>query len=155
MGSAVCHSHAILCESLRLFIGYDQVDVSNLAGVEQIVRRIVQDERAVRKNPKHPDYSGLEFVLNQTVELANGGGRGRGLIPLPPPREAMTSSRSTGLSDDDCRPLRRGLGHRELVGFSHCRSLSSCQFAQIAFCPGIVNRDWFASRRNSCFFERV
>ena len=69
-GSAVCHSHAILCESLRLFISYDQVDVSNLAGVEQIVRRIVQDERAVRKNPKHPDYSGLEFVLNQTTDVS-------------------------------------------------------------------------------------
>ena len=53
--SAVCHSHAILCESLRLFISYDQVDVSNLAGVEQIVRRIIQDERAVRKNSKYPD----------------------------------------------------------------------------------------------------
>ena len=47
-GSAVCHSHAILCESLWLFTSYDQVDVSNLALVEQIVRRIIQDERAVR-----------------------------------------------------------------------------------------------------------
>ena len=68
--SAVCHSHALLCESLRLFISYDQVDVSNLAGVEQIVRRIIQDEGAVRENPKHPDYSGLEFVLNQTTDVS-------------------------------------------------------------------------------------
>ena len=68
-GSAVCHSHAILCKSLRLFFCYDQVDVSDLAGVEQIVRRIIQDKRAVRKNPKHPDYSGQEFVLNQTTDV--------------------------------------------------------------------------------------
>ena len=53
-----------------MFICYDQVDVRNLAGVEQIVRRIIQDERAVRKNPKHPDYSGLEFVLNQTTDVS-------------------------------------------------------------------------------------
>ena len=68
--SAVCHSHAILCEFLQLFISYDQVDVSNLAGVEQIVRRIIQDERAVPKNPKHPDYSGLEYVLNRTTDVS-------------------------------------------------------------------------------------
>ena len=53
-----------------MFISYDQVDVSNLAGVEQIVRRIIQDERAVRMNPKHPDFSGLEFVLNQTTAVS-------------------------------------------------------------------------------------
>ena len=29
-----------------------------------------QDERAVRKNPKHPDYSGLEFVLNHTTDVS-------------------------------------------------------------------------------------
>ena len=67
---AICHSHAILCESLQLLICYDQVDVSNLAKAEQIVRRIIQDGRAIRKNPKHPDYSGLEFVLNQTTDLS-------------------------------------------------------------------------------------
>ena len=41
---------------------------------------------------------------------------------------------SKGLPDDASRPLRRGLGHRE-HGLSHCRSQSSCQFAQIAFLP--------------------
>ena len=39
-GSAVCHSHAILYESLRLFIGYDQVDVSSLAGMGVLFGRI-------------------------------------------------------------------------------------------------------------------
>ena len=33
-------------------------------------RRIIQDERAVRKNPKHPDYSGLEFVLKHTTDVS-------------------------------------------------------------------------------------
>ena len=70
--SAVCHSHAILCDSLRLFTSYDQVDVSNLAGVEQIVRRTIHDERAVQKNPKHPDHSGLEFVFIQTTDVLGG-----------------------------------------------------------------------------------
>ena len=69
-GGAICHSRAILCESLLLFISYDQVDVRNLAGVEHIVRRIIQDERVVRKNPKHGEYSGLEFVLNQTSDVS-------------------------------------------------------------------------------------
>ena len=46
------------------------MDVSNLAGVQQIVQRIIQDERAVRKNPKHPDCSGQEFILNQSTDVS-------------------------------------------------------------------------------------
>ena len=184
--SAVCHSHAILCESLRLFISHDQVDVTNLAGVEQIVRRNIQDERAVRKNPKHPDCYGLEFVLNQASDMSgaasttvvnrwyaqtqrdesvvlknarqhreevadeakrqNGGGEGS---VIPPPRRNNDVVKVEGVA-------RRRLSSpstRSLA--SDCRSRSSCQFAQIAFCPGIFNRDWFASRRSSGFFERV
>ena len=50
---------------LQRFIGHDQVDVSNLAGLKQIFLHIIQVEHDVWKNPKHRGYSSLEFVLNQ------------------------------------------------------------------------------------------
>ena len=100
-GSAVCHSHATLCESLRLFISYDQADVSNLAGVEQIVRRIIQDERAVRKNPKHPDYSGLEFVLNQTTDVSGAAST------------AVFNRWNAQTQRDDAAVLKNARQHRE------------------------------------------
>ena len=43
--------------------------MSNLARVKQIVHHIIQVEHAVWKNPKHRDYSSLEFVLNQTTAM--------------------------------------------------------------------------------------
>eukprot|EP00974_Lingulodinium_polyedra_P002008 188819-Lingulodinium_polyedra.AAC.1 len=43
---------------------------------EQIARRIVQDELAVQRNPRHPDYGGLE--------AASGGPAGdRGKASTP------------------------------------------------------------------------
>ncbi|CAK0894775.1 unnamed protein product [Prorocentrum cordatum] len=51
------------CESVRLAIQTDQLDVTNLLSFELIMRRICQDETAVARNPRHPDYGGLEILL--------------------------------------------------------------------------------------------
>ncbi|CAK0809711.1 unnamed protein product, partial [Prorocentrum cordatum] len=61
--SAVAHIHYVLCESVRLAIQTDQLDVTNLLSFELIMRRICQDETAVARNPRHPDYGGLEILL--------------------------------------------------------------------------------------------
>ncbi|CAK0811092.1 unnamed protein product [Prorocentrum cordatum] len=61
--SAVAHIHCVLCESVRLAIQTDQLDVTNLLSFELIMRRICQDETAVARNPRHPDYGGLEILL--------------------------------------------------------------------------------------------
>ncbi|CAK0855523.1 unnamed protein product [Prorocentrum cordatum] len=61
--SAVAHIHYVLCESVRLAIQTDQLDVTNLLSFELIMRRICQDETAVARNPRHPDDGGLEMLL--------------------------------------------------------------------------------------------
>ncbi|CAK0797517.1 unnamed protein product [Prorocentrum cordatum] len=61
--SAVAHIHYVLCESVRLAIQTDQLDVTSLLSFELIMRRICQDETAVARNPRHPDYGGLEILL--------------------------------------------------------------------------------------------
>ncbi|CAK0808623.1 unnamed protein product [Prorocentrum cordatum] len=62
--SAVAHIHYVLCEAARLAMQTDQLDVTNLSSFELIMRRICQDETAVARNPRHPDYGGLEIVLH-------------------------------------------------------------------------------------------
>ncbi|CAK0791995.1 unnamed protein product, partial [Prorocentrum cordatum] len=61
--SAVAHVHYVLCESVRLAIRTDQLGVTNLPSSELIMRRICQDETAVARNPRHPDYGGLKILL--------------------------------------------------------------------------------------------
>lgn len=61
-GSAVCHDHRHLMECLRLGACVDQLDIMNLALGENIVRRIIQIETAVERNPRHPDFTGLGVV---------------------------------------------------------------------------------------------
>ncbi|CAK0855124.1 unnamed protein product, partial [Prorocentrum cordatum] len=62
--SAVAHIHYVLCEAVRLTIQTDQLDVTHLVSCELIMRRICQDETAVSRNPRHPDYGGLDIVLH-------------------------------------------------------------------------------------------
>ena len=55
-------------------ISDDMLDVGNLASFEQISRRLVQLELAVEKNPKHPDFSGLNILVDTNV---SAGGMAR------------------------------------------------------------------------------
>ncbi|CAK0811644.1 unnamed protein product [Prorocentrum cordatum] len=54
---------------LRMLQAYDQTNMVSLAAVELICRRIVVCQKAVRRNPKAPDFTGLErFVLSNFDE---------------------------------------------------------------------------------------
>jgi hypothetical protein len=66
----VAHVHFILVEAVRLAIEVDQIDISNCQSFETIVRRIIVDETAVARNPKAPDYSGLDLVFSGQVTEA-------------------------------------------------------------------------------------
>ncbi|CAK0801165.1 unnamed protein product, partial [Prorocentrum cordatum] len=66
-GTAVAHIHFVMCEIVGLAIQVDQLDVSNLMSFELAMRRICQDETAVSRNPRHPDYGGLDIVLHAPV----------------------------------------------------------------------------------------
>ena len=49
---------------MRLLVEVDQVNVPNLAGVENLCRRQVQVEIAVERNPTHPDFLGLSEIMS-------------------------------------------------------------------------------------------
>ena len=66
--SAAAREHAMLTELLRLQVSYDQLDVSNCASSEQLVRYLLALEVAVRRNPKNPDYEGLERMQSRPVD---------------------------------------------------------------------------------------
>eukprot|EP00435_Cladocopium_sp_Y103_P025170 s756_g6.t1 len=65
-GAAV-FEHRTLCDCLKSFIQVDQIDVSSLLGAEYMVRRLIQIETAVTRNPQAPDYSGLDVIMESGI----------------------------------------------------------------------------------------
>ena len=53
---------------MRLFATYDQLDITVLAGAELLVRDLVRGESAARRNPKNPDYTGLDLMMESMVD---------------------------------------------------------------------------------------
>ena len=68
--SAVSHVHCNVCEVLRLLHYYDQIDVSATAGGEMPTRWLIQSEISVERNPRHPDYSGIDIVISAPTTRA-------------------------------------------------------------------------------------
>ena len=60
--------HRLICMALRLFGQYDQYECSASAGVEALVRRLLQIEAATRRNPRQPDFEGLDIVLDSASD---------------------------------------------------------------------------------------
>ena len=129
---SVAATQGFLKSILQRFICYDQVDVSNLAWVKQIVHHVIQDEHDVWNNRKHRGCSSLEFVLNQIIAMPETATATvfrlvyghAAIVPVNAWQHcveysllgaAMTFG-SKELPDGDCRPLRRGAGHREHGG---------------------------------------
>ena len=73
-GCAQAHEHRQLCECFRMSVHDDGLDIQNISSFEQLVRRIVQIEMAVDKNPKHPDFTGLGILVDGTT-TAGGAAR--------------------------------------------------------------------------------
>ena len=69
---AVAREVRLAFDYLRHFQAYDQLDLPNLAGIECICRRIIVCQRAVRKNPKAPDFGGLEQFLQSSFDESGG-----------------------------------------------------------------------------------
>ena len=67
-GSSLCHEHEVLCEAFRFGHEVDQMNASNLASFELLMRRMIQIEMAVARNSKAPDFSGLSVVLSAVVD---------------------------------------------------------------------------------------
>ncbi|CAE8613278.1 unnamed protein product, partial [Polarella glacialis] len=70
--TACCHELKNLFEMVRLGISYDQIDVGNLASFELIVRRILEIQTAIRRNPQHPIFDGLDQSALGSVDEVGG-----------------------------------------------------------------------------------
>ena len=75
--SAAAHEYKNLLGILRLALSYDQVDCSNLASIEQVVRRMLEIQVAVRRNPKHPVFDTFDYNTRGVVDEV-GGARASG-----------------------------------------------------------------------------
>ena len=57
---------------LALQAGVDYLNVLNLASAEQMCRRLLMIERAVKRNPRAPDFEGLEAFLANGYDSRGG-----------------------------------------------------------------------------------
>lgn len=68
--SSVCRVHKSVCDALHHFQSFDQLNRWGSAGIEQLVRQLHVWETATRRNPKAPDFEGLDVVLAPVVDEA-------------------------------------------------------------------------------------
>ena len=69
--SMLCAEHFWLLTMLWMMATRDRLDLHASTGAEHCARRLLQIQRAVRRNPKSPDFSGLEAY---TLHLSDPGG---------------------------------------------------------------------------------
>ena len=62
----------MICQALALGLGYDTLDGSNCACLELMARRALMIERAVKVNPKAPNFQGLQKMIEHSLD--EGGG---------------------------------------------------------------------------------
>jgi hypothetical protein len=64
----LAREHRLICRVLRMLHQYDQCDITNLAAAELLVRRMLQLEAATRRNPRAPDFEGLDVILDSAID---------------------------------------------------------------------------------------
>ena len=69
-GTSVAHRR--VAEAMMLFTEFDQLDITQIAGVEYLLRWWHQMEVAVRRSPSCPDYSGLDNMMPSQLD-GHGG----------------------------------------------------------------------------------
>ena len=70
--SNAAHELKNLFAILRHQIEYDQVEVTNLVAAELVARRVVQIQKAIRRSPKHPDFTGLDQLMASQLDETGG-----------------------------------------------------------------------------------
>ena len=59
---APARAHKTFCEILRHLLFVNQLDGGQILGAELLVRELIKVETAVGRNPKVPDWEGLDFI---------------------------------------------------------------------------------------------
>ena len=66
--SAVCRAHRDWANLVHDMLCRDELNLSALVCGETAVRKLCQIEMAVRRNPKQPDFEGLELYTSQVLD---------------------------------------------------------------------------------------
>ena len=66
--SAAAHTHRALVSVLVHMVTFDQLNVPALASAESVSRHLLRIQRAVRRNPKAPDFSGLDVMAQSRLD---------------------------------------------------------------------------------------
>eukprot|EP00959_Pyramimonas_sp_CCMP1952_P280988 5873439-Pyramimonas_sp.AAC.1 len=51
---------------------FDQINLPNSAPAEMIARRALMIQRAVKKNPRNPDFDGLDTYMSHAFDTSGG-----------------------------------------------------------------------------------
>ena len=70
--AGIAVEHSVICTTLSLAIGYDTLNVLSLAFIDQMCRRLLMIEPAVKRNPCAPDFEGLEMFLANGYDTTGG-----------------------------------------------------------------------------------
>lgn len=70
--SGLCIEHALLVNVLYFLLCVDGLNIYSSTGVELLCRRLLQIQRAVRKNPRAPDFEGLESYTAHGLDSTGG-----------------------------------------------------------------------------------
>ena len=66
-GGIASRMHSTLTETLRWLITVDQVDPTELVSAECLTRELLRLEAAVNRNPRQPDWDGLEVMVSSCM----------------------------------------------------------------------------------------
>ena len=70
--TAVAQELKHLFAVLWMVVCFDRLDALNLSAAEYVARRILMIQRAVKRNPRSPDFDGLESFLANTLDSQGG-----------------------------------------------------------------------------------
>jgi len=70
--SGICMEHALLLTLLWIMATVDLIDLFNSSAAEFISRRILMIEKAVKRNPRQPDFTGLDAFLSHALDPGGG-----------------------------------------------------------------------------------
>lgn len=69
---AIAREHTALTDALRYCVTWDMLDATARVSTELLARRIFVLEAAVARNPKAPDWEGLDMVQSHTLTEEGG-----------------------------------------------------------------------------------
>eukprot|EP00971_Amphidinium_carterae_P052221 1027986-Amphidinium_carterae.3 len=99
--SVVCRAHKEWSDLLHALMCYDELNVGGLVSGETICRKLIQIETAVRRNPRQPDFEGLDLMMTSVLDESGAA------------QASSYMSWATGKQRDEAQVLKQGRLLRE------------------------------------------